>query len=99
LGIYEMAFKGTPYKIAISEGVKLAETFSEGKGRGFVNGVLHNTAKHLGLIEKSSEETEKGKEAGNSEKRGGAEGDEVKTVEKGEESELSPSNPTPKTLF
>jgi len=49
LGICEMKFMETPPVVVINEYIELSKTFGEEKSAGFINGVLDNYKKSLGL--------------------------------------------------
>ena len=49
LGVCEMKFMETPPVVVINEYIELAKEFGEGKSASFVNGVLDNYRKSLGL--------------------------------------------------
>lgn len=49
LGIAEMKFLDTPPVVVINEYIELAKDFGEEKSGGFINGVLDNYRKSLGL--------------------------------------------------
>jgi len=49
LGITEMKFLDTPPVVVINEYIELAKDFGEDKSGGFINGVLDNYRKSLGL--------------------------------------------------
>ncbi len=49
LGITEMKFLDTPPVVVINEYIELAKDFGEEKSGGFINGVLDNYRKSLGL--------------------------------------------------
>ncbi len=49
LGIAEMKFLDTPPVVVINEYIELAKDFGEDKSGGFINGVLDNYRKSLGL--------------------------------------------------
>jgi N utilization substance protein B len=49
LGVGEMKFLGTPPVVVINEYIELAKDFGEDKSAGFINGVLDNYRKSLGL--------------------------------------------------
>ena len=40
LAIYEIKYKGIPYKVAINEAVELAKKYGEDSSKNFVNGIL-----------------------------------------------------------
>lgn len=50
LAIYEMNYNKLPYKIAVNEAVELAKKYGEDTSPGFVNGILANIIKNLGLV-------------------------------------------------
>lgn len=49
LGVGEMKFLGTPPVVVINEYIELSKDFGEEKSAGFINGVLDNYRKSLGL--------------------------------------------------
>lgn len=54
LGIAEMKFLDTPPVVVINEYIELAKDFGEEKSGGFINGVLDNYRKSLGLEREST---------------------------------------------
>lgn len=55
LGVTEIKFLETPPIVAINEYIEIAKDFGEEKSAGFINGVLDNFRKNLGL-ERTKEE-------------------------------------------
>jgi N utilization substance protein B len=47
IGLYELRNSGTPVAVVVSEGVRLARTYSTEKSASFVNGILATLAKTL----------------------------------------------------
>ena len=52
IAIYEMLYKGLPYKVAINEVVELAKTYSDDTAPVFINGVLASVVKDKNLEKK-----------------------------------------------
>ena len=49
LAIYEIKYKGIPYKVAINEGLNIAKKYGEESSKNFVNGILASVVKELGV--------------------------------------------------
>ncbi len=49
IAIYEMLYKGLPYKVAINEVVELAKKYSDDNGPQFINGILASIVKEKNL--------------------------------------------------
>ena len=51
IAIYEMIYKNLPYKVAINEVVELAKKYGEEQSPNFINGILANIVKKIGVEE------------------------------------------------
>jgi N utilization substance protein B len=95
LALYEIFYENQPYRIAISEAIKIAKLYSEEKSRQFINGVLHQIVQKAGLVEKEQKEKEEKEKKGEKEKESSGELGELE--EKSEtpltDSKDSPSSP------
>jgi len=49
VAIYEMLYKGLPYKVAINEVVELAKKYADESAPVFINGILASVVKEKGL--------------------------------------------------
>lgn len=47
LAIYEIIYKGIPYKVVINEVVELAKRYGEDSSKNFINGILASIVKEL----------------------------------------------------
>ena len=47
LGIYEIKYKGLPYKVVINEVVELAKKYGEESSHSFINGILASVVKNM----------------------------------------------------
>ena len=56
VAIYEMLYKGLPYKVAINEVVELAKKYADESAPVFINGILASVVKEKGLNGESNED-------------------------------------------
>ncbi len=52
LAIYEMIYTEVPYKVVVNEAVELAKKYGEETSPSFINGILANIIKQLGIANK-----------------------------------------------
>ena len=52
LAIYEMIYTEVPYKVVVNEAVELAKKYGEESSPSFINGILANIIKQLGIANK-----------------------------------------------
>ena len=52
LAIYEMVYTEVPYKVVVNEAVELAKKYGEESSPSFINGILANIIKQLGIANK-----------------------------------------------
>ncbi len=56
LGIYELIYTDTPYKVVVNEVVELAKKYGDDNSKGFVNGVLASIIKQNNIADTNEEE-------------------------------------------
>lgn len=56
LGIYELIYTDTPYKVVVNEVVELAKKYGDDNSKGFVNGVLASIIKQNIIADTNEEE-------------------------------------------
>lgn len=56
LGIYELIYTDTPYKVVVNEVVELAKKYGDDNSKGFVNGVLASIIKQNNIAGTNEEE-------------------------------------------